>query len=80
MQPIRSSVSSKLGKNHECSLSNSTNQQFHFFFYLTKFKLFADNTLIVEKIMIPVFDGVENIVGKGEDADYQHFLLFPQCF
>ena len=23
---------------------------------------------------------VENIVGKGENADYQHFLLFPQCF
>ena len=22
----------------------------------------------------------ENIVGKGEDAGYQHFLLFPQCF
>ena len=24
--------------------------------------------------------GVENIVGKGENAGYQHFLLFPQCF
>ena len=24
--------------------------------------------------------GVENIVGKGEQAGYQHFLLFPQCF
>ena len=23
---------------------------------------------------------VENFVGKGENADYQHFLLFPQCF
>ena len=23
---------------------------------------------------------VENIVGKGENADYQHFLLFPQRF
>ena len=22
----------------------------------------------------------ENIVGKGEKAGYQHFLLFPQCF
>ena len=27
-----------------------------------------------------VFDGVENIVGKGENAGYQHFLLFPHCF
>ena len=23
---------------------------------------------------------VENIVGKGENACYQHFLLFPQSF
>ena len=22
----------------------------------------------------------ENLVGKGENAGYQHFLLFPQCF
>ena len=27
-----------------------------------------------------VFDRVENIVGKGENAGYQHFFLFPQCF
>ena len=24
--------------------------------------------------------GFENIVGKGENAGNQHFLLFPQCF
>ena len=23
---------------------------------------------------------LENIVGKGENAGYQHFLLFPQYF
>ena len=27
-----------------------------------------------------VFDRVENIVVKGENAGNQHFLLFPQCF
>ena len=27
-----------------------------------------------------VLGSVENIVGKGENAGYQHFLLFPQCF
>ena len=27
-----------------------------------------------------VFGRVENIVGKGENAGYQHFLLFLQCF
>ena len=31
-------------------------------------------------MMIFVFDGIENIVGKGENAGYQHFLLFPRCF
>ena len=30
--------------------------------------------------MISVFDMVENIARKGENAGYQHFLLFPQCF
>ena len=25
-------------------------------------------------------DRVENIVGKGEIARYDQFLLFPQCF
>ena len=31
-------------------------------------------------MMIFVFNMDENIVGKGENAGYQHFLLFPQCF
>ena len=30
--------------------------------------------------MISVVNRVENIVGKGENAGYQHFLLFPQWF
>ena len=31
-------------------------------------------------MIISVFDRVENIVRKGENAVYQHFLLLPQCF
>ena len=27
-----------------------------------------------------VLDRVENIVEKGENADFQQFLLFPKCF
>ena len=27
-----------------------------------------------------VVDSVEKIVGKGENACYQHLLLFPYCF
>ena len=30
--------------------------------------------------MISVTDKEENIVGKGENAGYQHFLIIPQCF
>ena len=31
-------------------------------------------------MLMSVYDKAENIVGKGENAGYQHFLLFPQCF
>ena len=47
---------------------------------VSKLKAFADDKMNVARIMIPVFDRVENIVVKGENAGYQHFLLFPQCF
>ena len=30
--------------------------------------------------MIYVVEHIENILGKGENAGYQHFLLFPQYF
>ena len=30
--------------------------------------------------MISLFDKSKNIVGKGENASCQHFLLYPQCF
>ena len=31
-------------------------------------------------MMTSLFDRIENIVGRGENAGYQHFLLFHQCF
>ena len=43
----------------------------------SKLEAFADNKIKVLTIMIFVFDSVENIVGKGENAGYQHFL---HCF
>ena len=46
----------------------------------TNLKAFADVKLTVAKKMISLTDRVENIVGKGENAGYQHFLLFAQCF
>ena len=47
---------------------------------VTKFKAFADDKFIVSRMMISLIDRVENTVGKGENAGYLHFLLFPQCF
>ena len=50
------------------------------FWALTRLNTFADNKFNVAKMLSSVFDRVENIVGKGENAGYQHFLLFSQCF
>ena len=49
----------------------------------TKLKAFADGKIKeTEKLKFVwgISGRVENIVGKGENAGYQHFLLFPQCF
>ena len=46
---------------------------------LSKFKKFADDNLNVAKMAKFVYGRIEN-TGKGENAGYQHFLLFPQCF
>ena len=47
---------------------------------VTKLKAFADEKINVAHMMISVFDRIENMLGKGENAGYQHFLLFPPCF
>ena len=46
----------------------------------SKLKAFAVKNFNIAKTMISVCDRIENIVGKGENAGYQYFLLFPQCF
>ena len=38
------------------------------------------NIIYITQMIISVLDRVENIVGTGENAGYQHFLLFLQCF
>ena len=39
-----------------------------------------DRSNVAKLVIISFFEKVENIVGKGENAGYQYFLLFPQCF
>ena len=46
----------------------------------SKLKAFEDDKINVNQNLKFDMGWVENIVGKGENAGYQHFLLFPQCF
>ena len=48
--------------------------------YLSKLEAYADNKFNFTHIIKFVFGREVNIVEKGENAGYQHFLLFPQCF
>ena len=43
-------------------------------------KALGDNKLTLAQMVQIFIDRLENNVGKGENAGYQHFLLFPQCF
>ena len=47
---------------------------------MSKCKASADGKFSVAEIIEFVFEKVENTMGKGENAGYQHFLLFLQCF
>ena len=48
----------------------------------SKFKAFAIDKINVAQMLSfdSVFDKIENIVGKGENAGYRHFLHFPHFF
>ena len=43
-------------------------------------KAFADYKIDLNEKLKLVMGTVENILGKGENAGYQYFLLFPKCF
>ena len=47
---------------------------------LSNLEAVADDKINVTQNLKFEFGRVENNVGKGENAGYQHFLLFPQCF
>ena len=62
-----------MGRN-SCIISLPTDNIFD----LLKLKAFADDKINVIHTLKFVFGRVEDIVGKGENAGYQHFFLFPQ--
>ena len=43
----------------------------------SKFKAFADDKINVNEQLKFTLERVGNIVGKGENAGYQHFLFYP---
>ena len=45
---------------------------------LSKLKAFADNRVNVTQKLNFAFGRAEIIVGKGENAGYHNFLLFPE--
>ena len=47
---------------------------------MTQLKAFADDKLNIARMMISLNDREVNTVGKEENAGYQHFLLYLQCF
>ena len=46
----------------------------------SKLKEFAEDNFKFDENGSKLSRPVENIVGKGEIARYEQFLLFPQCF
>ena len=46
----------------------------------SKLKAFADDKFKLAQMMNFVFDRVENIVGKGENAGFSALSLFPTMF
>ena len=50
------------------------------FLDLSNLKALARDILSVAEKLKLVLGRTENIVEKGENAGYQHFLLFLQCF
>ena len=51
-----------------------------FFFYSSTLKAFADDKLNVDKMAMSLLDRLENTVGKGENAGYQHFFFSHSVF
>ena len=46
----------------------------------SEMKALADNNFSVAGMIEIALDSIEKNCGKGENADYQHFLFLPQCF
>ena len=67
----------RLTNNHEMAFNSFPHNKIS---KQSKMKDSADNKInVTEKLKFDL-ERVEYIVGKGENAGYQRFLHFPQCF
>ena len=77
MSPTRSPLSHPGGLSNLKIINSLPNDNFVDW---SKLKALEDDKIKLAEKLKFVLGRVENIVGKGENAGYQHFLLFPQCF
>ena len=75
--PGCTSVGELCPQNHNKMLNSLPNDKI---LDRSKLKPLADDKINVTEKLKFVLGRVENIVGKGENAGYLHFLLFPQRF
>ena len=86
--PLQGSATKYCHKEDDVDLIQSTISKKYHFNPLPNNKIFGrDQTESIcrrqikfTKMTIFLSDRVENTVGKGENAGYQHFLLFAQIF
>ena len=79
MERCYGDINDKLNKNIVGTSFEHMRKIFVIYEYdLRKFVLTLDNT--IPTFNHPETESFENIVGKGENAGNQHFLLFLQCF
>ena len=69
----------RIDGSHCRPLFNPTKQQ-NFWQVISECINFADDKINVTENFKLVLRKVKKIVGKAENASYQHFLLFPQYF
>ena len=67
-------------QQNACSYSAFNFLPFDKILDLSNLKDFADDKINVTYVTTFVMERMENIEGKGENADYQHFLLYPSMF
>ena len=72
------SLGKEVALNYTIEMENCSNRKhLQMNLYIHVIQLFTTQSRLLTTLKRKAY---ENIVGKGENAGNQHFLLFPQCF